>query len=94
MTFFRSWGNIREIKCLEDQNEAVVKFRREQDAFKFLTSEAKIFNRTYILYGHDENLEIPEKLIQERENDISGLTRKPIAVEIKQMKEQLEEASL
>lgn len=58
-TVFRTYGSIKNIKVNEEKHSAVIRFHREQDALKFFNSKIKIFNRSYIVYSLNEDVEVP-----------------------------------
>lgn len=51
MTFFRNYGGIKNIKTSDETNSAFVRFEKEQDALRFVNSQALVFNRPYIAYA-------------------------------------------
>lgn len=61
-TFFKNYGSIKNIKVNEDKNSAIVRFHREQDALKFMNSKTKVFNRSYILYSLNEDIEVTDDM--------------------------------
>ena len=53
MTFFRNYGGIKNIKPTEENNSAIIRFEKEQDALRFVNSQALVFNRPYIVYNSE-----------------------------------------
>ena len=58
MTFFKTYGSIKNVKVNQESNSACIRFEREQDAFRFKSSENLVFNRSYIIYDIEENFSV------------------------------------
>ena len=53
---------------------------------RFINSKKAIFNRSFIIYGLNEKEAVSAELVNERENEEAGKIKKPIELEMRQIK--------
>jgi hypothetical protein len=83
-------GKIKDIKLNAEDNSAVVRYSREEDAIKFVNSKTSILNRSFIIYSLTENQPVPPELVKERENDEAGIIKKSISEELETLRKKIE----
>lgn len=90
MTFFKNEGQIKQIKVNHEESSATVRFVKEENAVKFINSKKAIFNRSFIIYSLNDKEPVLPELAKERENEEAGKIKKPIELEMRQLKEKME----
>lgn len=71
------------------EQSAVIKFVKEEHAAKFFKSNKIIFNRSYIVYGENEYINVTPQQIQDRINDELGNVKKAEKTNMKVLKEKV-----
>lgn len=89
-TFFKNEGQIKEIKVSPESSSAMVRFIKEEHAMRFVNSKKAIFNRGFITYSLSDKEKVDPELTKERENEEAGKVKKPVEVEMRQIKERMD----